>query len=29
MLRLLYNIIGFRRRVEGVQVVVDVNPYED
>lgn len=29
MLRLLYNIIGFRRRVEGVQIVVDVNPYED
>jgi primosomal protein N' (replication factor Y) len=28
-LRLLYNIIGFRVRFEGVKLIVDVNPYED
>jgi len=29
MIRLLYNIIGFRKRVQGAVIVVDVNPYED
>ncbi len=28
-LRLLYNIIGFRIRFEGVKLIVDVDPYED
>lgn len=28
-LRLLYNIIGYKVRFEGVKLIVDVNPYED
>ncbi len=26
---LLYSIIGFRRKIEGANIIVDVNPYED
>lgn len=29
ILRLLYNIIGYKRRLRGCEVIVDVDPYED
>ncbi|MDP8233295.1 MAG: primosomal protein N' [Candidatus Saelkia tenebricola] len=29
IMRLLYNIIGFRKRIQGANIIVDVNPYED